>query len=493
MSCKNDPSIPCALRNSIQRFINLLGDTSNGEESSGPSATPQSAAASWLDAQHEPMQVPAPPPATPISRSMPPPPPPPPATPISRSKPPPPPPPRAHCPGESPPSVQTPAEQPEKLIMLQDVLDTLPAELRSQLIMTCTAVGIEVESATRKAAQQKMLDCMARRDTAPQLKQYISQVLMLLGKNSTGFSDSVVRGNEGPHTFGVPSVPAAPQLTKTPPGAGYPPSAPRASVPPPPPPTPPLPVAPPPLAKPPPPAPPQEDRCPGATGEGLAGSLLACATPGCRFLVHGSVEFGGYCCRWCHNHHTTLGYHDERHGNLCKRTLAPPGTPVSPPIAPSRPVQASRRASRQVYQNGTGIATGFAPAQYWRASEAQGQQGQEPLPAQPPARTSQPSVTAAPAVLTDEDFVAEVTRINRCRPDDWRAILGLSSGPPSGQTLLEAQRTYRQKMRILHPDKRKSSSESMAGRQACEAATEKVQAAVEAARKLEKACQWRSW
>ena len=68
-------------------------------------------------------------------------------------------------------------------------------------------------------------------------------------------------------------------------------------------------------------------------------SHLQCANPVCKFLVHELEEFGGYCCRRCHEHHhkqsTTKS---PKHGKLCQQRQAPDGVVRSTPDVPSRPL-----------------------------------------------------------------------------------------------------------------------------------------------------------
>ncbi|CAE8727939.1 unnamed protein product [Polarella glacialis] len=62
---------------------------------------------------------------------------------------------------------------------------------------------------------------------------------------------------------------------------------------------------------------------------------LACASPSCTYLVHEEPEFGGYCCRKCHEMH--VKNLPEEHGRICQQAPAPPGTARAEPSAPERP------------------------------------------------------------------------------------------------------------------------------------------------------------
>lgn len=90
---------------------------------------------------------------------------------------------------------------------------------------------------------------------------------------------------------------------------------------------------------------------------------------------------------------------------------------------------------------------------------------------------------ASPASTDREETLAsEVSRISRAPADDVREILGL--GCDMELELPVVQSRYRQIMRLLHPDKRSAEAEASAGgRVACEEAFQRVQIALEAAKK----------
>lgn len=89
------------------------------------------------------------------------------------------------------------------------------------------------------------------------------------------------------------------------------------------------------------------------------------------------------------------------------------------------------------------------------------------------------SVRPSRDVSPDEALAVEVKRIKACRTQDYRSVLGL---PLNGANLETARSWYRQIMRLLHPDKRSSDGEALAGgREACEEAMFLVQAAIKQA------------
>lgn len=78
----------------------------------------------------------------------------------------------------------------------------------------------------------------------------------------------------------------------------------------------------------------------------------------------------------------------------------------------------------------------------------------------------------------DEALAAEVRRINACRDSDYRSILELDKAA----NVDTAKSHYRQIMRLLHPDKRTSVGEELAGgKDPCDQAMQKVQASLKQA------------
>lgn len=78
----------------------------------------------------------------------------------------------------------------------------------------------------------------------------------------------------------------------------------------------------------------------------------------------------------------------------------------------------------------------------------------------------------------DEALAAEVRRINACRDSDYRSVLELDKAA----NVDTAKSHYRQIMRLLHPDKRTSVGEELAGgKDPCDQAMQKVQASLKQA------------
>ena len=71
-------------------------------------------------------------------------------------------------------------------------------------------------------------------------------------------------------------------------------------------------------------------------------SMVMCHTPGCRYLVHADISFGGFCCKRCH--WQFVQGKEQLHGGKCQKEEAPPGSLKAPNVEPADPLQRARKA-----------------------------------------------------------------------------------------------------------------------------------------------------